>query len=108
MARDERRGAYVISVAAELGGVHLQTPRLYERRGLVGPARSAGGNRRYSEQDLRRLRRIAELTSAGVNLEGVRRIPALEDQLAGLRPQATARTERNEPGDDGGSRRRLA
>src|SRR5581483_4199269 len=83
-ARDDDAALYVMSVAAELAGVHPQTLRLYERKGLLDPARSAGGNRRYSERDLARLRRIGELTAAGVNLEGVRRILDLEDDVARL------------------------
>jgi MerR family transcriptional regulator/heat shock protein HspR len=79
VVRDNARAVYVISVAAELAGVHPQTLRIYERRGLLDPARTGGGNRRYSDDDIRHLRRIQELTNAGVNLEGVRRILALED-----------------------------
>ena len=78
---------YVISVAAELAGVHPQTLRIYERKGLLEPARTGGGSRRYSERDLDRLQRIADLTSAGVNLEGVKRIMQLEDELARLRTE---------------------
>jgi MerR family transcriptional regulator/heat shock protein HspR len=97
MVRADDAAVYVISVAAELGGVHPQTLRLYERRGLLDPARSAGGNRRYSERDLARLHRIGELTSAGVNLEGVRRILELEDELSGLRAElARTRAEATE------------
>lgn len=81
------RAVYVISVAAELTGVHPQTLRIYERKGLVEPARTLGGSRRYSEHDLERLRRIQELTSAGLNLEGVRRVLALEDEVAFLRAE---------------------
>ncbi len=72
-AMPSTRAVYVISVAAELAGVHPQTLRIYERRGLVGPARTGGGSRRYSERDIARLRRILDLTAAGLNLEGVRR-----------------------------------
>jgi MerR family transcriptional regulator/heat shock protein HspR len=79
------RAVYVISVAAELAGVHPQTLRIYERKGLLDPARTAGGNRRYSEADLDRLRRIAELTDEGLNLAGVRRVLELEAELAALR-----------------------
>ena len=67
---DRRHGVYVISVAAELAGVHPQTLRIYERKGLLDPARTIGGNRRYSEFDIDRLRRIAELTADGLNLAG--------------------------------------
>jgi MerR family transcriptional regulator/heat shock protein HspR len=76
------RAVYVISVAAELSGMHPQTLRIYERKGLLDPARTAGGNRRYSESDLDRLRRIAELTEEGLNLAGVKRVLALEAELA--------------------------
>ena len=75
---------YVMSVAADLAGLHPQTLRLYERRGLVEPARTGGGNRRYSEADLDQLRRITTLTEAGVNIEGVRRILKLEREVARL------------------------
>jgi MerR family transcriptional regulator/heat shock protein HspR len=73
---------YVISVFAELAGVHPQTLRNYERSGLLHPERTSGGSRRFSEEDLAALRRIQELTTEGVNLEGVKRIMALETRLA--------------------------
>lgn len=79
-----RRAVYVISVAAELGGVHPQTLRIYERKGLLDPVRTGGGNRRYSDADIAQLRRIQQLTSAGINLEGVRRILFLEQELGRL------------------------
>ena len=66
---------YVISVAAELAGVHPQTLRIYERRGLINPGRTSGGNRRYSEADIARLKRVAELAAEGMNLEGIRHVP---------------------------------
>ena len=75
------RAVYVISVAAELAGVHPQTLRIYERKGLLDPARTGGGSRRYSERDIDRLRRIQDLTTAGLNLEGVRRVMELEDEF---------------------------
>ena len=78
---------YVISVAAELAGMHPQTLRIYERRGLVSPARTQGGNRRYSDADIELLRRIAELTNEGMNLEGIRRVMRLEDENARLRAE---------------------
>ncbi|MHB8245272.1 MAG: heat shock protein transcriptional repressor HspR [Acidimicrobiales bacterium] len=81
------RAVYVISVAAELAGVHPQTLRIYERRGLLDPARTGAGNRRYSEDDIEQLRRIQDLTSAGVNLEGVKRILALTEENALLRAE---------------------
>src|SRR3712207_849552 len=72
---------YVISVAAELTGLHPQTLRAYERMGLIAPGRTGGGGRRYSHRDLERLREIAPLTSAGIGIEGVRRIMELEHQI---------------------------
>src|ERR1022692_2111564 len=86
-ARDQAMAVYVISVAAELAGVHPQTLRIYERKGLVNPQRTDGGNRRYSDADIAQLGRIQELTSAGVNLEGVRRILELEMEVALLELQ---------------------
>jgi MerR family transcriptional regulator/heat shock protein HspR len=84
--RQQRSTAlYVISVAAELAGVHPQTLRIYERKGLVDPARTQGGSRRYSDEDIDRLRRIQDLTTLGLNLEGVRRVMALEDENRALR-----------------------
>lgn len=85
--RSRNHAVYVISVAAELAGMHPQTLRIYERRGLVTPARTSGGNRRYSDADIARLRRIAELASAGMNLEGIRHVMALEAEVARLRAE---------------------
>lgn len=79
---DQHRAVYVISVAAELAGVHPQTLRIYERKGLVSPARTGGGSRRYSDADIDLLRRVQELTDEGLNLAGVKRVMALEQQLA--------------------------
>jgi MerR family transcriptional regulator/heat shock protein HspR len=76
---------FVISVAAELTGLHPQTLRAYERMGLITPGRTGGGGRRYSHRDLERLREIADLTSAGIGIEGVRRILDLEVQVDALR-----------------------
>jgi MerR family transcriptional regulator/heat shock protein HspR len=76
---------YVISVAAELSGLHPQTLRSYERMGLIMPGRTGGGGRRYSHRDIELLREIATLTSGGVGIEGVRRILELENQVAALR-----------------------
>jgi MerR family transcriptional regulator, heat shock protein HspR len=81
------RAVYVISVAAELAGVHPQTLRVYERKGLVGPSRTTGGSRRYSQRDIERLRRIGALTGSGLNLEGVRHVLALEAELEALRAE---------------------
>ena len=78
------QAVYVISVAAELAGMHPQTLRIYERRGLLDPARTSGGNRRYSEADIGLLMRIAQLTDEGLNLEGVKRVLALEAEVARL------------------------
>ena len=75
---------YVISVAAELTGLHPQTLRTYERLGLITPGRTGGGGRRYSARDIELLREIADLTSVGTGLEGVRRILELEHQVAAL------------------------
>jgi MerR family transcriptional regulator/heat shock protein HspR len=76
------RALYVISVAAELAGVHPQTLRIYERKGLLAPARTSGRSRRYSEQDIAMMRRIQELTNEGVSLAGVHRVLAVEDELS--------------------------
>lgn len=84
------QAVYVISVAAELAGVHPQTLRIYERKGLVDPRRTSGGSRRYSDADIALLRRIQELTNDGLNLAGVKRVLELESEIAELR----ARNER--------------
>lgn len=81
------RAVYVISVAAELAGVHPQTLRIYERKGLLAPARTAGGSRRYSDADLAHLERIAQLTDEGLNLAGVQRVLELEGTVAELQVQ---------------------
>jgi MerR family transcriptional regulator/heat shock protein HspR len=83
----ELHAVYVISVAAELAGVHPQTLRIYERRGLLQPARTTGGNRRYSNADIQRLLRISELAEAGMNLEGIRQVLALEAHVAQLQAE---------------------
>jgi MerR family transcriptional regulator/heat shock protein HspR len=86
MSDDARtRAVYVISVAAELAGVHPQTLRIYERKGLLEPARTGGGSRRYSEDDIRLLQRIQDLTEAGLNLAGVKRVLELEAENERLR-----------------------
>ena len=95
MAEPTDRAVYVISVAAELAGVHPQTLRIYERKGLVDPARTGGGSRRYSDDDIELLRRIQELTSEGLNLAGVQRVLELEAELAELRAKLDA--ERQAP-----------
>src|SRR5438045_1761638 len=101
MADRNERALYVISVAAELAGVHPQTLRIYERKGLLAPARTSGRSRRYSERDIELLRRIQELTNDGVSLAGVHRILALEDELLAARErmarlEATIDTMRRE------------
>lgn len=80
-----RLAVYVISVAAELSGMHPQTLRNYERVGLLRPARTRGGNRRYSEADIARLQRISQLVESGMNLEGIRHVLELENEVAQLR-----------------------
>lgn len=83
----ESRAVYVISVAAELAGVHPQTLRIYERKGLVLPARTGGGSRRYSDADIEQLQRIQSLTDDGLNLAGVKRVIELEAEVARLRQE---------------------
>jgi MerR family transcriptional regulator, heat shock protein HspR len=93
----QRRAVYVISVAAELVGVHPQTLRVYERKGLLDPTRTTGGSRRFSDADLDRLRRIQDLTTAGLNLEGVRRVLELEAEVERLEAELEqARAEARE------------
>jgi MerR family transcriptional regulator/heat shock protein HspR len=94
VAPDPGRGVYAISVAADLVGMGSQTLRLYERRGLLEPARSEGGTRRYSSEDLERLRRIAQLVDTGLNLAGVAMVLDLQD--ANERLQADL--DRQQPG----------
>ncbi len=108
--RSREHAVYVISVAAELAGMHPQTLRIYERRGLVAPARTQGGNRRYSDIDIDRLRRISDLAAEGMNLEGIRRVMALESEverlhaenahLRGLAAAALAEADRRAPRRD--------
>jgi MerR family transcriptional regulator/heat shock protein HspR len=100
------RGVYGISVASELSGLDPQTLRLYERRGLLTPARTDGGTRRYSDDDLARLRRITDLVATGVNLAGIGQILDLQDRnsqlesdnarLAASHPDPRARSENTE------------
>ncbi len=85
--RHQHHAVYVISVAAELAGMHPQTLRIYERRGLVMPARTTGGNRRYSDADIARLRRIAQLAATGMNLEGIKHVMSLEEEVVRLRDE---------------------
>ncbi len=95
-------GVYGISVAAELSGIPVQSLRLYERHGLLTPTRSDGGTRRYSADDLARLRRISELVAAGVNIAGIGRILDLEDDnavlLAENRASSGNATKKGRPG----------
>ncbi|MGB3411866.1 MAG: helix-turn-helix transcriptional regulator [Microthrixaceae bacterium] len=81
------QAVYVISVAAELAGVHPQTLRIYERKGLLEPGRTVGGSRRYSDADIELLRKIQDLTNEGLNLAGVKRVLALERELERIRSE---------------------
>ena len=93
-ARNER-AVFVISVAAELAGMHPQTLRMYERKGLLRPERTSGNSRRYSELDIERLRLIQELTQeAGVNLAGVKRIMELQREVDRLQARVRELEER--------------
>ena len=102
MAKGERsgpedRGVYIISVAAELAGVHPQTLRIYERKGLLRPTRTPGNTRRYSDRDIERLRSIQELTQEyGINLAGVKMIVEMEQKLDELRAEVIRMTEEME------------
>ncbi|MGW6330903.1 MerR family transcriptional regulator [Nocardia rhamnosiphila] len=100
------QGVYAISVAAELAGVGVQTLRLYEHHGLVTPARSPGGTRRYSLDDMARLHRITELSDQGIPLTAIGRILELEDADTTLRDaDAALTTERDRLRDHGSSHR---
>ena len=92
--RTQKRAVFVISVAAELAGMHPQTLRIYERRGLIEPYRTPGGTRRYSQDDIERLRLISELTDQGLNLEGVRHVLKLQDEVSKLRDKVDGMEER--------------
>ena len=92
------RGLYGISVASELTGISQQTLRLYEQRGLLTPVRTLGGTRRYSDDDLDRVRRIAELAEAGVNLAGIAHILDLEHRNTQLQAHNT-KLQRRGPSD---------
>jgi MerR family transcriptional regulator, heat shock protein HspR len=89
VSRSSARGVYGISVTSELSGVGSQTLRLYERRGLLTPSRTEGGTRRYSDDDLERLRRITELVDQGVNLAGIAHILDLETRNSQLESDYT-------------------
>lgn len=84
MSKETRRAVFVISVAAELAGMHPQTLRIYERKGLIEPFRTSGGTRRYSQEDIDRLNQIQELTEQGLNLEGVKQVIEYQDKIARL------------------------
>lgn len=84
---DRNRGLFSISVAAELAGLHPQTLRIYEREGLIDPARSAGGTRRYSQHDIDRLAEICALTADGLNLAGIRRVLQMQEETQQLRAE---------------------
>jgi MerR family transcriptional regulator/heat shock protein HspR len=86
----ESEALFVISVAAELAGVHPQTLRIYERRGLIMPYRTPGGTRRYSQEDLNRLALIQELTEQGLNLEGVKKVLELRERVVKLEDELSA------------------
>jgi len=97
MAKRRESAVYVISVAAELAGVHPQTLRVYERKGLLRPQRTTGNTRRYSAEDIQRLRRIQDLTqSEGVNLAGAKMVLELEEQLDRMRRDLTRMAARME------------
>jgi MerR family transcriptional regulator, heat shock protein HspR len=87
---DPDQGLFSISVAAELAGLHPQTLRIYEREGLLAPARSAGGTRRYSSRDISRLQEICALTADGLNLAGIRRVLELQDETRRLQAEVAA------------------
>jgi MerR family transcriptional regulator, heat shock protein HspR len=84
---DRDRGLFSISVAAELAGLHPQTLRIYEREGLLDPARSAGGTRRYSRHDIDRLAEICALTADGLNLAGIRRVLQMQEETRQLQAE---------------------
>jgi MerR family transcriptional regulator, heat shock protein HspR len=86
---DPAHGVYSIGVAAELAGLHPQTLRIYEREGLVEPARSAGGTRRYSQNDITRLLEISALSSDGLNLAGIRRVLAMQQETRRLQAEVS-------------------
>lgn len=93
---DPSQPVYVISVAAELAGMHAQTLRQYDRLGLVTPERTRGGGRRYSMRDIELLRQVQELSNDGVSLAGIRRIMKLENQVSALRGRIAELTEQAE------------
>jgi MerR family transcriptional regulator/heat shock protein HspR len=102
---ETRRAVFVISVAAELAGMHPQTLRIYERKGLLEPFRTPGGTRRYSQDDIERLQLIQELTSQGLNLEGVRRVLALQEENRSLKRKVDKLRDKIEDMEDEMDRR---
>jgi MerR family transcriptional regulator/heat shock protein HspR len=92
--RTAKRAVFVISVAAELAGMHPQTLRIYERKGLIDPYRTPGGTRRYSPDDIERLKLISRLTGQGLNLEGVKQVLELQDEVERLRAKVDRMEER--------------
>ena len=95
---DPAHGVYSISVAAELAGLHPQTLRIWEREGLLEPARSPGGTRRYSQDDISRLLEITALTSDGLNLAGIRRVLALREETRRLHAEIARLKKGRRPG----------
>jgi MerR family transcriptional regulator/heat shock protein HspR len=87
VSEKKAQAVFVISVAAELAGMHPQTLRIYERKGLIDPYRTPGGTRRYSREDIERLTLIQELTAKGLNLEGVRQVLELQREVQQLRAE---------------------
>jgi MerR family transcriptional regulator/heat shock protein HspR len=100
--RAQERAVYIISVAAELAGVHPQTLRIYERKGLLRPARTAGNTRRYSDRDIDRLRAIQELTQRGINLAGVKMIIELQAEVDRVRRRIEALRQEIDRRDEDG------
>ena len=98
---DEEQGVFMISVAAELAEMHPQTLRMYEQRGLIAPKRSPKNTRLYSQRDVERLRRIQEMTAAGLNLVGVEIVLALEEQVEKLKRRVKDLEARGETTDAG-------
>ncbi|WP_237200466.1 heat shock protein transcriptional repressor HspR [Rothia nasimurium] len=96
MALESDRPLFVISVAAELAGMHPQTLRQYDRLGLVQPQRASGRARRYSERDVQKLQEIQALSQSGVSLEGIRRIMQLENQVEALQTRMVELQAENE------------
>jgi MerR family transcriptional regulator/heat shock protein HspR len=102
---DTTRAVFVISVAAELAGMHPQTLRIYERKGLIDPFRTPGGTRRYSQEDIERLQLIQEMTSQGLNLEGVKRVLALKEENRRLKQKVDRLRDKIEDMEEEAERR---